>query len=411
MKKLMFLLAFCGLTSYAMAQEETTEESYPTLKHQVVTNGFWDNWFIDLGVTHLSFYSDQEHNRGLNKNPFWPGRRSWGGEISVGKWATPVLGVRLKVQAAWGTQVNFDGDDAGANIPTGYAAEALAQYTKDGHLNPTFKQMNFTLQPMVNLNNLFCGYKPRVWNISVYGGFGAFVNFDRNNCSMLYTAGLFNTFNITKRFHANLDIYANMGEDDMDGKTGPKLTPRILKTRDLQFGVSAGVGVNLGKVGWDNAPDMDAILANHRSQIDALNASIAGLEAENASLKEQLARKPKVVEKEVVKTVSEFNATSASVFFNINKSNIASKKDLVNVKELAEYAKNNNKKIVVTGYADSKTGSSAYNQTLSEKRAEAVKAALVDMGVSADNIETVGQGGVADLTPYSYNRRAVVTVK
>ena len=96
---------------------------------------------------------------------------------------------------------------------------------------------------------------------------------------------------------------------------------------------------------------------------------------------------------------------------NINKSEIASKKDLVNVKELAEAAKANNKKIVVTGYADSKTGSAAYNQTLSEKRAEAVKKALVDMGVSADNIETAGQGGVADLTPIEYNRRAVVTLK
>ena len=118
-----------------------------------------------------------------------------------------------------------------------------------------------------------------------------------------------------------------------------------------------------------------------------------------------------VVEKEVVKTVGEFQSTSASVFFNINKSTIASKKDLVNVKELAEAAKKNNKKIVVTGYADSKTGSAAYNQALSKRRAEAVKKALLDMGVDAANIETVGQGGVADLTPVSYNRRAVVRVK
>ena len=81
------------------------------------------------------------------------------------------------------------------------------------------------------------------------------------------------------------------------------------------------------------------------------------------------------------------------------------------MKELANFAKDHNKKIVVTGYADSKTGSAAYNQTLSEKRAEAVKKALVDMGVDAANIETVGQGGVADLSPYSYNRRAVVTLK
>ena len=78
---------------------------------------------------------------------------------------------------------------------------------------------------------------------------------------------------------------------------------------------------------------------------------------------------------------------------------------------MAEAAKKNNKKIVVTGYADNKTGSSAYNQALSKRRAEAVKQALVDMGVDASKIETSGQGGVADLTPISYNRRAVVTLK
>lgn len=394
MKKLMMLLAFCGIAGFAMAAEET--ESYPTLKHQIQTNRFWDNWFIDAGITHLSFYSSQEHNQpNANKNPFWAGRRSWGGELSVGKWATPAFGLRAKFQAGWGTTVNYSSWKNG--------------YPQGG--NPTFNQLSISLQPMINLTNLIGGYKPRVWNISLYGGFGTMMNFDDDSYSMLGTVGVFNTFNITDRFHVNLDLYVNIGEEDLDGNSTTGGSPRIFKTRDDQFGISAGVGVNLGKVGWTNAPDMDAILANHKNQIDALNASIAGLEAENAALKDALAKKPKEVVKEVVKTVSEFQTTSASVFFNINKSTIASKKDLVNVKELANYAKDHNKKIVVTGYADSKTGSAAYNKALSERRAETVKKALVDMGVNASDIETVGQGGVADLTPYSYNRRAVVTLK
>lgn len=396
MKKLMMLLAFFSLTSVAFAAETT--ESYPTRKHGYVSNRFWDNWFIDAGITHLSFYGNQELGVSPkpNKNPFWPGRRSWGGEISVGKWATPALGVRVKTQFAWGTQVNKDWSD-----PT-YVSGA----------NPTFNQMSMSFQPMLNLNNLFCGYKPRVWNISLYGGLGFMYNFDESDASMMATVGLFNTFNVTKRFHINLDIYTDYANNYIDGNDTPGVGgKKIMRSGDLMFGVSAGVGVNLGKVGWEKAPDMDAILANHKSQIDALNASISGLEAENASLKATAAAKPKEVVKEVVKTVGEFQSTSASVFFNINKSTIASKKDLVNVKELAEAAKKNNKKIVVTGYADNKTGSSAYNQTLSERRAEAVKQALVDMGVDASKIETSGQGGVADLTPVSYNRRAVVTLK
>ena len=383
---------------------ETTNESYPTLKHRVVTNGFWDNWFIDAGVTHLSFYSAQEHDAAHHKkNPFWPGRRSWGAELSLGKWATPVFGMRVKVQGGWGTQVNYQSWDD--------------PYTKGG--NPTFHQINFGLQPMINLTNLFAGYKPRVWNIILYGGGGAMVNLGRSGdeydddtyWSPLLTVGVLNTFNITERLHLNLDVYGNMGDCNLDGNPyQPKHEPRIFGTRDLQVGFSAGLGVNLGKVGWDNAPDMDAILANHKAQLDALNASLAGLEAENAALKNRLANQ-RPTTKEVVKTVSEFKSTSTSVFFNLNKWEVASKKDLVDVQELAKYAKENGKKVVVTGYADSKTGSPSWNQTLSERRADTVKKAIMDMGVKEEDIEVSGQGGVNIVSPYSYNRRAVVSLK
>ena len=109
--------------------------------------------------------------------------------------------------------------------------------------------------------------------------------------------------------------------------------------------------------------------------------------------------------------VKEVVNTPLSVFFNINSSRIASRKDLVNVKDLVEYAKANGSKIVVTGYADSKTGSAAYNQQLSQKRADVVANELVKMGVNRDNIEVVAAGGVNNISPYSYNRRVTIQVK
>ena len=66
--------------------------------------------------------------------------------------------------------------------------------------------------------------------------------------------------------------------------------------------------------------------------------------------------------------------------------------------------------MVVTGFADSATGKPAYNQALSEKRAATVADELVKMGVSRDNITTKGNGGVDELSPVSFNRRATVTV-
>ncbi|MEE1287359.1 MAG: OmpA family protein [Bacteroidaceae bacterium] len=394
MKKIMLLLAIAGMSTGVMAQETTTTE-IPTQKHKVVTNGFWDNWFIDFGGDYISNYSDQEV--GVSGNPFICDRGNWGFHVAVGKWATPSFGMRAKIGAAWGTQVNGPESSLVGN-----------------EVNPLYNQFNISLQPMLNLHNLFAGYKPRVWNTIFYGSVGWQHNTEflaRN--SVLVGAGWLNTFNITKRFHINLDIYANMGESDMDGIDASSVSgvggnTAGLGTRDWQIGWSVGCGFNLGKVGWDNAPDIDAIMAMNKAQLDALNASLADQQAENERLQAMI-KNHKCPE--AVTQVTEIVASSASVFFNINKSRIASKKDLVNVKELAECAKSSGKTIVVTGYADSKTGSASYNQKLSERRAEAVAAELVKMGVSRDKIEVVGKGGVKDLTPISYNRRVVVTLK
>ena len=386
MKKMMLLLAFVGM-SFGVFAQETTSGEIPTLKHKVVTNGFWDNWFVDLGLDFISNYSSQE--TGVSGNPFMVDRLNCGFNVGVGKWVTPAFGIRGKVVAAWAKQVN--GSDTSI---------------KDNNVNPLYNQLNINLQPMLNLHNLFGGYKHRVWNTIIYGSVGYHRNFDYESNSVLVGLGWLNTFNVTKRFHINVDISGDMGEADMDGNS--RATGQHFAGRDFQVSWSIGCGFNLGKVGWDNAPDVDAIMAMNKAQLDALNASLAEQQAENARLNDVIKNHkcPQPVTK-----VTQIVASKASVFFNINKSKIASKKDLVNVKELAECAKANGKTIVVTGYADSKTGSATYNQTLSEKRAQAVADELVKMGVSSDKIEVVGKGGVKDLSPISYNRRVVVTMK
>ena len=385
MKKYFLLLLIAGMSITATAQETTTE--IPTKKHRVVTNGFWDNWFIDFGYDYLSAYSNQEHGMGVSGNPFSNKRGAHGFDVSIGKWATPSFGMRAKFQAAWAKQVN----------------------TNNADFNPLYNQISLALQPMVNLHNLFAGYKPRVWNIIAYGTAGWLHNCDNSSESFLLGAGILNQFNITKRFHINVDIYANAGDPDIDRRLvswGSNGSTPLFQSRDWLIGWSVGCGFNLGKVGWDNAPDVDAIMAMNKAQVDALNASLADSQAENDRLQNLLKN-----QKPVTKVVSDCVATRASVFFNLNQSKIASKKDLVNVKEIAEYAIANNRTVVVTGYADSNTGSAEYNQALSQRRADAVAAELVKMGVNKDKIETAAKGGVNDLDPFSYNRRATVILK
>lgn len=394
MKKLMFLLLFAGMTFSAFAQETATVE-IPTQKHKVVTNGFCDNWFVGFGADFISNYSSQEV--GVSGSPFSAERGSWGGNVTLGKWVTPSLGVRFRAGFGWGRQINSSKD-----------AYLGPDIKWDNDLtNPEFTQLTISLQPMLNLHNLFAGYKPRVWNTILYASVSYHRNFVAEYNSPLVGLGWWNVFNISERFNLNVDIFANMGEKEMDGNNAATGAVAF-GTRDWQIGASVGFGVNLGKVGWDNAPDVDAIMAMNKAQLDALNASLAEQQAEHEQLKKMI-KNHKCPEG---KTVVEIKvASSVSLFFNINRSKIASKKDLVNLKELAEFAKANGKVLVVTGYADSNTGSADYNQKLSVRRAETVAEELVEMGVSRDKIELVGKGGVKDLTPISYNRRVIVSVK
>lgn len=379
MKKLLLVLAFAGVSAAGMAQD---------MKYSVATNSFWSNWFVQLNVAYDAFYSNQEDGLDLSKSPFKDFRRNLGASVAVGKWFTPGLGLRTKVSGIWGKSVF--GENADAN---------------------SIKFWNAQEQVMFNLSNLFCGYsETRVWNLTPYAGVGLLRNMSENQYCHAASVGLLNTWRLGRKVQLNLDLGFNISDDDFDGlENGHKRYGDAIATTDRYFSAELGLTFNLGKSTFKNVPDVDAINALHQSEIDALNSEINNLRDENSRLNNTI-RNHKCPEAKTV-TVKEVAVAPVSVFFNIGSAKVASKKDLVNVQAVADAAKANNKKIVVTASADSKTGSAEFNQKLSEKRGETVKNALVEMGVPAENIEVVAQGGVDTLNPFSYNRRAVVEIK
>ena len=379
MKKLLIVLAFASVSLCTFAQDAD-----PTLKHSVATNSFWSNWFIQVGGEWNAWYSGQEHGSGLSHSPLKGFRSNPGVAVAVGKWFTPGIGLRTKVQGIWGKQVNHT--PARQDVGNKYW---VAQE-----------------QVLFNLSNLIYGYNPeRVWNFVPFlgGGFGRSMSY--NSYALGLSAGILNQFYVSKKVAINVELGLITSENDKDGNAALTGTGRGWDAHDNHLYGEVGLTFNLGKASWDKTPDVDAIKALSQSQIDALNAQLNDANAENARLKKLLAEKSNETP-----AVKELVHAPVSVFFNINKSKIASKKDLVNVQALAKYAVDNNSKLVVTGFADSATGKPAYNQALSEKRAATVADELVKMGVSRDNITTKGNGGVDELSPVSFNRRATVTV-
>lgn len=392
MKKFLMILAFASVSMASMAQED------PTLKYSVATNSFWQNWFVQVNASWNAFYSNEEKGADFAKGPFKDFRSAPGFSVAVGKWFTPGLGLRTKFAAMNGRSV----------------------ISEDKDIND-IKFWNLQEQALFNLSNMLCGYSDtRVWNFIPYAGVGITRNCSYNTYELASSLGLLNTWKLSKRVLLNLDLGFTMCGDDFEGRLGSKRYVDLggkggepsPSNHDRWFTAELGLTFNLGRVGWDKTPDVDAIKALSQSQIDALNAQLNDANAENARLngrlREALANQKPA---ETPKAVREFVTTPVSVFFNLDKTNIASQKDLVNIEGVAKYAKENNTNLLVTGYADSATGKPDHNQWLSDERAKTVAEELVKMGVSRDKIETVGKGGVDELSPISFNRRATVQVK
>ena len=378
MRKLLIVLAFAGISMSTMAQDAD-----PVQKYSVATNSFWSNWFIQVGADWNAWYSSEEHGLNLNRSPFKKFRSNPGVSVALGKWFTPGIGLRTKLQGIWGKTVT-DANNYGNHN---------SYWVLNEHV-------------LFNVSNMLCGYNPnRVWNFIPFIGGGIGRTMTHNLYATDLSAGILNEFRVCKKVAINFELGWNRLESDIDGieKTNAH---RGWDSHDNNLYAEVGLTFNLGKATWEKTPDVDAIKALSQSQIDALNAQLNDANAENARLKEMLANQKPAEDR----TVKEFVTTPISVFFNLDKSVIASQKELVNVRALAQYAKENNSNLLVTGYADSATGTPKHNQGLSERRANTLADELVKMGISRDNIKTVGKGGVDDLSPISFNRRATVQV-
>lgn len=383
----MIALAFLGLGTVAATAQTTIET--PS-KYSVATNSFWSNWYVQVGVDMAL-----QNPYGVDFTETFPKGKSFGVNLAVGKWFTPGIGTRLKLNWENGLLKSERPTD-GHNLWTPDAA--------DGGYGALYFDTQF------NLSNLLCGYnESRVWNVIAYPRLGMLRSFETNRYVPTIGVGLENTWRLNKLLSIYLDVAYNGTSNDF--------RTYYREAQNNDFGIcngfltaDLGLQFNLGKSNWSKAVTVDAYNALAASSEEALAKLRSDLDRErqvNADLRAQLARAPKTVAK-VEKVIA---SAKTSVFFSINSSKIESKKDLVNIESVASAAKETNSKIVVTGSADSKTGSSAYNQKLSEARAQAVADELVNLGVSRDMIEVRAVGGINEVSPYTLNRRAIVELK
>jgi outer membrane protein OmpA-like peptidoglycan-associated protein len=114
-------------------------------------------------------------------------------------------------------------------------------------------------------------------------------------------------------------------------------------------------------------------------------------------------------------TAAQTEAAKYLVFFDWDKAVLTPEGRRVIASAADEYKKTGSTRIVATGYTDL-SGTPQYNLRLSERRADAVKAELVRLGVPAAVITTIGKGEADPLVPTkdgvreAQNRRVEIVI-
>ena len=132
------LLALSGLSVAAVAQNttEVTEEVLEVVevrqdKYAVVTNPFWDNWFVSFGYGATVLLGDYDAAGSFGK------RISPTLNVAVGKWFTPGMGARLQYSGlqARGYVPSAGSDYADAATGTTAYNEKLARQRAEAVIN------------------------------------------------------------------------------------------------------------------------------------------------------------------------------------------------------------------------------------------------------------------------------------
>lgn len=394
MKKIALLTVFAAGALSLSAQNSTVEEKveYSKDKYKVETNRFWSNWFISAGAGVNFGFTDHD------KQADFGDRISPALDISVGKWFTPGIGLRVSysgLNMKGASNVTQDGPShtTGKPMPMGKGSGYDMQYQK-------FSFYNLHGDVLFNLSNLLCGYnEKRIWNCSPYVGIGWGRVWDSPQFKgVTANLGVLNTFRLNDWLDANLDIRGMMTGEGFDGAWGSAEHDGVLSA-------TVGLTYKFKRRGWDRSK---TVYRYDYGDLESMRNKLNEMNAENERLKKELAQGKMAAARETVKRIASANL----VTFPIGKSKL-SNEARANLGMLAEVIKAGDKNAVytITGYADAGTGSKRINEKLSKARAEAVYECLVEeFGIDKAQLKIDYKGGVENMF-YDDPRlsRAVIT--
>lgn len=198
-------------------------------EHAVLTNGIWDNWFVQAGLD-MSLLNPY----GCNFGKVIPKGMTFGLNGAMGKWFTPEYGLKVRVQWDNGLIPN----NGLEWVPP---VDDPKQNYKKGGLAAV------SLDAMVNLTNAFSGYDPeRKWHTSAYLRMGIITQFVEGSGSPLGGLGLEETYRLNDRWSlfGALGYQVTTSEGMGVSTTGMEVAAGTNGFFDIDFGVRYDIGHN-----------------------------------------------------------------------------------------------------------------------------------------------------------------------
>ena len=396
-------LCVCCLSSGFAQTDLKTEQTYTR-----------PNWYIEAGGGAQLFFSSDASKLDF-KDRITPAV-----SLTVGKWISPYWGLRLQAQG-----YSFNGNSTTEGLYLGDPLNNGLIYgpndpvrnecviRPDGSYRHYLRYINAHFDLQASLFNLIGGYKAnRVCDLIPAVGIGYAhtfpykgtpdVNVISTNFSLMFKCRL------PKGFDLNLEAQSSLFPDQFDGRITGKMY-------ENNCALTLGITYNFKS---RKPKTIQSRLRSERSPRKIHYVQILNPEAMTGKVVEvvKTVNDTVVVNKEVkvreevpVKVNEPFML--GSIHFGMDKTVPARGQEITFV-NIAKYLdKNPDVKLLLSGYADQKTGTPEYNLNLSTKRGIAVRDILVKKyNVDRRRIEVQGVG--TDAQPYEqnkWNRVVIVT--
>lgn len=419
-KAIVTLCAIIALSTTLMAEGYIDSVRYMTTK-------IGQNWFISIDGN-IDWWKGTAQSPSGKYNAIQWAKPDFGGSINIGKWFDHKVAFRLSYDIngakSWN---NHTGAHCGHHwmFPENWPG-------REWHLNQ-FIYHNLHIDGMFSPIDFFQGYynPKRVYTPVIYAGMGAacvsekiLVSMSKHrNYEMSFDAGLINNFRLNEYLDLHLDFkyslqrwsidsWSNEGywafSDDTPASANEvnPITGEVAKhygNNRFDQNFSVGLGLTYYFIGR-----IYELPTNYEREMKEMRERIKNLEDELAAVPVAVAAPADTV----FINVNEIEAISYpfSIFFNLDSYELMSKRDLVNLRELATVAKEQGFKLRLRGSCDSATASPEYNQRLSENRCRKIQDELIKLGFPESDIIIEPVGGVKELDPTEFDRRVLIDI-